>query len=380
MKGSETGYEVMERWDGSVHQAGLPSVPATSQHDLMNTMGFMTPAVVEATYYPEEDNRSGFSKDQRNVLCDVRTYGPYSRPLTKVPVLQLRQGLWDEDITIPRAARQNIEGGTLTIAGSGKTPTVAPTRAESMDGDHVMIGFLYNSPRFPVILPFTLGHPKSNAIPKKADGRVKRLRHGGTLMEWSENGDWTLDATEAAKEVLGTKGAETANNGTSGVVTLKTLDGGDDTLRLVLDKNGDVILEAGGASEKLVMDKSAGSCTLTSTSLNKLSSAKTQLSSPLTELSTGPLQPVLKGSAYGSAEATFYSAGLTVPINAALALIGAAMEALTNAQGLSPADIAKVTAANAAGLAAAFGTPNSIALITWATDYAAALSLKVQTG
>lgn len=228
-----TGYETMRSGDGSILQAGIPSRTAAMHQDLSSVQGWITRAVVIKTYYAEEDTRSGWTIGlQRSVLCDVRTYGRYSRPLSKVPVMQRTQGRYDEDVYIPRDSRQDMEGGTLATGGS-KSPT-RPTPAENMDGDHVLVGFLDNDPQQPIILPYVFAHPKSAYKPSALNGRVRRIRHQGTLVEWDKDGNFTIDATGVASEILGPRGAEVAAPG-KGVITFKNKDTLGKQLSVVLD-------------------------------------------------------------------------------------------------------------------------------------------------
>lgn len=230
---SATGFETMVAGDGTVLQAGIPSRSAAMHAPLDAGGTWIVRAVVEQVYFTEEDTRNGWTKgSQRNVLCDVRTYGRYSRQLKKVPVLQRTQGLWDEDIYIPRASKLNLEGGQLATGGSKSTST--PTAAENMDGDHVLIGFLDGDPHQPVVLPFMFSHPKSNQQPTAAQGRVKRMRHQGTLLEWNKDGDFIIDATGVALEALGAKGAEQPAAG-KGKITFVNKDTAGKQVSIVLD-------------------------------------------------------------------------------------------------------------------------------------------------
>jgi len=296
MNGGFTGYEVMEGDHGEVYQAGIPSRLATENDDGWKAGGWITRAVVLAVYYTDEDERNGWVKGkQKNILCDVRTIGAYSRPLFKVPVLQHIQGLWDEDIYIPRAAQQNISGGTFST-GSAAKDNVQPTPAEQMDGDHVLIGFLDNNPKLPVILPYTLGHSASNTAPKKADGRIRRIRHNGVVIEWDKDGNLTLDASKAAKPEFDGSGKEVSNSGTAGIITVKTKDGAGAQLQLKLDKTGNVVLEAGGATEALTLTKGA---------LAELKAPKVHLKAALTELSDVSTDAVVMGTTFLAAQTTY---------------------------------------------------------------------------
>jgi hypothetical protein len=197
----------------------------------MTTQGWITRGVVLQTFFADEDQRdeeSAPNPNQRLILCDVRTYGRYSRILPRVPVLQRTQGLHDLDITIPRKARVNLQGSALNTEGVQATP------AQSMDGDHVLVTFLDNDPQQPRILPFTEGHPASAARPVAAEGRVRVIRHQGTSLSWDQEGNFTLDATTVAAEELAADGSEVAAPG-KGTITFKNKDAAGGLLSIVMD-------------------------------------------------------------------------------------------------------------------------------------------------
>lgn len=239
-----TGYEVMMDKYGNVHQAAIPSDPLNRHRPIDIVERSFVECVVESLYYTDEDDRNGHTKNQqRTLMVDVRTMGKRCQQFRWVPVLQRAQGLWDEDLYIPRPSTQDIDGGTFSTGSAAKDEAI-PTAAESMDGDRGILLFLENDPARPVFLPYSQGHPKTNTPRKAEDGRVRRIRHAGVLMEWSEDGNWTLDATNAALQALGEKGAEQPNSGTTGVVTLKTKDGSGAELHLILDETGRATLQA----------------------------------------------------------------------------------------------------------------------------------------
>lgn len=235
------GYEVYRSQDGNVLQSGVKTKPIHHGQDADNTMGWITRAVVLAVYFPEEDDRSGWTKGglQRAITCDVRTYGRYSRELSRVPVLQRTHGLWDQDIYVPRAAVIDTTGGTFAGKPSGQQ---APTAAEDTDGDHVLVGFLDNNPNQPVVLPYALPHPKSSFTPAKAtEDRVRIIRHNGVEMRWDKDTNWSLDARGVAKPALKADGTEDSNSGTGGKITLVTTDGSNMT-SLHFDNAGQVFI------------------------------------------------------------------------------------------------------------------------------------------
>jgi hypothetical protein len=261
-----TCHELKIDWDGAVFSSGIPSRHATQQQDARNVQGVMTRAVVTAVYYVDDKapmipNAPGAGEQtRRNILCDVRTYGRVSRVLHCVPVLQRVQGVWDEDTYVPRPTRGTIDGSELTT----EVPYTPPGL---MDGDHVIIGFLENDPAQPVILPFTLGHPATQTparlkpdVPTEWGAppvpRTRRIRHGGTILEWNEVGDFQINATEAAKADY-VNGAEVGNAGNSGTILIKTMDGGGGIVKLELNKLGNAIVQNGGG-EALFLQKANG--------------------------------------------------------------------------------------------------------------------------
>ena len=289
-----------------------------------------TKALVLSVYYPEEDDRSfAASGGQSCITCDVRTIGLKPRYLHRVPIYQRTHGLWDEDLFIPRAATQNIEGGDLvTEQASTGAAFASPTPAESTDASVVLLGFLDGSPAQPFIYPVEIPHRHAKNLPTKANGRVKRIRHSGVLMEWDQDGNWTLDASGAAKQSLGTKGAEVSASGTAGIITIKTNDGTDES-SIVLNKDSSIkVLD--GAGNYLELD---GSSDAVISAVNQVAlEAVTVVVDASSVLLGGALaiEPLLNGNLYATAENTFY--GLVL---AYLNLVGKAMDELvTGATGL----------------------------------------------
>lgn len=305
-----TGYEVMMDSLGNVHQAAIPSDPVSRHYPIDVIERPFVECVVEATYYTDEDDRNAVTKsDQRTVMVDVRTLSHHSRQVRWIPVLQRTQGVWDEDIYIPRPARVNMDGGDMSTGSAAKGDTKA-TPAESMDGDRGLIIFLEMNPAKPAFLPYSQGHPKS-PVRKAADGRVKRIRHAGVLMEWSEDGNWTLDATEAAKEELAADGSEQPNNGTGGIVTLKTKDGGGAELYLELDAAGNVKLQDGGGTEYLEFTKASKQAELAAATKVALTAGSAlELIAGVAASLTAPTQTFTAGTSFAlTSPAQIFTAG-----------------------------------------------------------------------
>lgn len=241
------GYTPFEMDDGSVLQSGVYCAGDEGEgHD--NTFGYITRAVVLKTYYtddPSWDVNRGVAADSVKCLaCDVRAYGRAgTRPLYRVPVCQNVAGIFDEDSYTPRGAAQHIDGGALVTFTDSDSGT-APTPAELMDGDHVLVAFLENDPFQPVVLPFCLPHPARKNPPVSDDGRRRRIRFNGTLIEFDKEGNITVDASEAAKDELGPNASEVSNLTAGGKVTLTTKTTGGDTMTVQLDPSGKVVIDA----------------------------------------------------------------------------------------------------------------------------------------
>lgn len=314
----------------------------------MGVSTWPTKAVVLAVYYPEEEDRTFAEKNQSCITCDVRTIGLKPRYITRVPVFQRAHGLFDEDLFVPRAAAQDISGGSLATE-QGDGAGVQPTPAESTDASVVLIGFLDGSPAQPFIYPCEIPHLNARNLPGKTDGRVKRFRHSGVLMEWSDDGDWTLDASGAAKQILGTKGTEESNSGTAGVITIKTNDGTNDS-SMVFDNDGSIkVLDGNGSYLEL---DASGDAVLSASKV--IASASSVLLG-----GSAATQPLLMGNLYVTAETILYAFITTYMSNAAISWAQIAAK-------LPIIDTAGTTAAAAAAWAGG--------IATWATSSAASKS------
>lgn len=321
-----TGWEVMEDRLGNVHTSGVPSDPIVRHYPIDLVERAPLEVVVESVYYTDEDDRNAVTKNnQRTLMVDVRTLGQFSRQARWIPVLQRAQGLWDEDLYIPRPTKLDIDGNDLST-GSAAKGDKKPTPAESMDGDRGLLFFLENNPAKPIFLPYSQGHPKTNSPRKAADGRVRRIRHAGVLMEWSEDGNWTLDATEAAEQELDSSGDEQANNGTAGIITLKTKDGGGAELHLVLDENGNVELQDGGGTEKLTMIKASKLAELTAgTKITLDAGATLELKAGASMQTTAPTQTNMASISFAlTSPVQTFTAAASFTVTAPSVLLGSA--------------------------------------------------------
>lgn len=284
-----SGYETMVTED-AVYQAAVSSSDSDAP-EFDNPLGWIAKGVVTKVYFSDDPSwvaRAWAATGPVLVYCDVRLFGRRNRQIPRVPVPQRVGGLFDEDLYIPRESKQNIGGGPLVADGVTVGPR--PTPAELLDGDHVLVGFLECDPHQPFIYPFSLGHPKQRVKPRDlaGDGRIRRIRHNGSLFEIDKNGNVKIDASSAAMPELGPLGVEVLNPA-GGTITITTKDAAKLELSLVLDKlTGTASLQAAGGTEKLTLTKGA---------LAELKSAlKVSIVAPTIEL--GGSSPVVKGDVF----------------------------------------------------------------------------------
>jgi|WetSurMetagenome_2_1015567.scaffolds.fasta_scaffold01389_12 hypothetical protein len=302
-------HSTVELQDGTVLQAGIPTYEeGLPRWD--STSGWIARAVVLKTYFTDDSGwseRGWTASGVRAIHCDVRVFGRQNRTLYRVPVMQRTHGLFDEDVYIPRPSAQNISGGSLvTKPSSGSTVTTA----QDLDGDHVLIGFLECDPRQPVIFPFCLAHPQARKKYKESDGHVRRIRHNGVLMEWDADGNWTLDATEAAKADFAAEGEEASNSGTAGKITIKTVDGSSDESSIALDESGGILL-SDAASDTITFTKADKLIAIDAgTKITITAGAQLELEGPATKITASTSLQATAPTTSFSASGTF---GVTSP-------------------------------------------------------------------
>jgi hypothetical protein len=247
-------YGTTHHPDGTVIQASTPVMEGGIP--MGSTLGMIEVGVILQTYYADDpswddDNRAWAKGNIKGLFADVRIYGKVDKTLPRVPVFQRVHGIHDEDVYLPRAAKHDLGGGSLTIYPS---ESGQPTPAHRMDGDLCLVAFLGNTPTRPVILPFGPAHAASKRTLESSDGRVRRIRINGTMVEWGSGGNLTLDATGAAKADLDASGNEVSNSGTGGQVTIKTKDAAGAESSIVLDTSGGITV-TDGAGDKLELTK-----------------------------------------------------------------------------------------------------------------------------
>jgi hypothetical protein len=169
--------------------------------------GLLLKGVVLATYVtdsPEHPSSNDTTNSPVMSYCDVLIYTniAYNRwfILNKVMVSQLHGGLHNDDIWKPKATTKNIlENLNDTI---GANPG-------SLDGDHVLVGFVNNSYSEPIILR-GIPHPSRDVFNsdfsigkriklKLVDGNPFYIKHNGIFFGVDDSGDFSVNSSFATK-------------------------------------------------------------------------------------------------------------------------------------------------------------------------------------
>lgn len=178
--------------------------------------GLLLRGAVLATYVTDDLDHPTIT-DSKNlpvaVYCDVVIYSnlSYDRwfTLSQVLVSQKRGGLHDDDIWKPRATSKNVS--TILSTTTGSNPG-------TLDGDHVLIGFLNNSFNEPVILK-GLPHPSRDLYNelydsgkrlklKAIDGDPDFVKHHGVYHGVDDSGNYICDTTFGHNGVTDETGLE----------------------------------------------------------------------------------------------------------------------------------------------------------------------------
>jgi len=184
-----------------------------------------------------------FETHAPNVTCDVLTYsslqGSKRALLRDVLVLQPNGGLHTGEIWVPRPVTQNIQGIDLAADLVRMNPV-------DLDGDHVLVGFMDNDPRLPVILG-TVPHPSRDfGVDAKNTGRgtrvvaddglLKMFKHNGAVIGVDGAGDYLIDLTRAHDGKYDSLGREPRLSGdsTTSADSQLTEDGANGNYRLRL--------------------------------------------------------------------------------------------------------------------------------------------------
>lgn len=213
--------------------------------------GAMVRGVVVATYVDDEPDDA--TADPFGVYCDVLAYsglyGNQSFLIRKAIVRQERSGLHDGDIWKPRAAKIDMERGTMDINQA---------KPADMDGDHVIVGFLDQDINLPVVLG-CIRHPRADKGKSDSDQLGKRLRlvdgdgdprlwrHHGGFFGFEDNGDFIVDLTKTANNDYNPDGTQpTAAPASAGAFRVKAREGGVISIQGAEGTGAEISIEATG--------------------------------------------------------------------------------------------------------------------------------------
>jgi hypothetical protein len=191
-------------------------IPVRFRRENSNPNGLLLKGVVTATYVIDSEEHPK-SEDTTNppsaIYCDVLVYSSMSYcrwfPLTKVLVSQKRGGMHNDDIWKPRAISKNIFGDFNSTTG---------INPGSLDGDHVLIGFLNNSFNEPIVLR-GIPHPsrdiynEENELGKRiklkvVDGDPDLVKHHGVFHGTLDSGDYVVNTVYANNGTTDENGKE----------------------------------------------------------------------------------------------------------------------------------------------------------------------------
>lgn len=201
-------------------------IPVRFRRENSKPNGLLLKGVVTATYVVDSTDHPKYDDSINTpiaIYCDVVVYTniAYTRwfPLSKVLVSQKRGGLHNDDIWKPRAVSKNIFGDFNSTTGANPG---------SLDGDHVLIGFINNSFDEPIILK-GLPHPSRdvNNDPYEVGKRIKLkvidgdpdfTKHHGVFYGVSDVGDFEVNTIYGNDGTTDDNGIEPnpSNNGNSG--------------------------------------------------------------------------------------------------------------------------------------------------------------------
>jgi len=195
-------------------QSGIPMRPR--RFESSQPMGLTVRGIVTTTYVLDDPDHPQVSNDPVAVYCDVLIYasisGMQQRLIKSALVLQERLGMHTGRIWKPKAASLDSIKNIMNFEKG--------TNLASVNGDHVLVGFMDNSFNFPVILG-SIPHPSSDiGNEQNASGHRLRMtqvdgdpdfwKHHGTYFGVEDNGDYTVDSTFANNGVLAEDGKEAA--------------------------------------------------------------------------------------------------------------------------------------------------------------------------
>lgn len=141
-------------------------------------------------------------------LCDVLVYSPVDvcTVLREVPISMPSAGLNDHEVWKPRPAGVDISPATFRISDPA---SVVASRAQNLDGDHVLVGFLDNDLQKPIIMG-QIPHPRNSRKESQGDPTQYKYRRliRGIDLGVTDGGSVVIDTTSASDGSISPTGDE----------------------------------------------------------------------------------------------------------------------------------------------------------------------------
>lgn len=255
-------------------QAGLPLRYVRPQYERMH--GLLMRGVITATYEVDNPQHPILTLDPNitpvAVYCDVLCYSSMINQrfqmLKQVLVSQDVGGMHRGKVWKPRASKTDITGSAIDLDKA--------TNPAFLDGDHVLVGFIDDSPNTPIILK-GIPHPSADVGNERKDAgqrlNLKRVdgdpdfwKHHGSYFGINDDGDFVADTRLANNGTVNGEGKEpdapTDGKGSHRYVLPKDAEhrielvetDGTTVVLTILIKDGKIELGAEGADDKASLD------------------------------------------------------------------------------------------------------------------------------
>ena len=291
-------YAPARRADGSIADSSIQNYVGTGAGKIPTS--FFRGVILRV--FPSDGEYPG-------VRCSVYVYsskttscGPLDNVLLTYPYSSMQGG----DIMLPRPTRMNVEDITTGVQNGNLQPA-------SIDGDHVLIGFIDGDMTLPVIVGF-IPHPSADKgkdpantelgdriLPTETDGSPHFRKHRGAFEGIDSDGNYVANTTKAHKYKVGdvpaAKGGGYTNIGeevsstevdTAGVAT-----SGNYTVKL--KQNAKLLIEFEGGANSIQLTDNDGVLDITTSSTVNINADSVDVGNAATEAA-------LLGTTYRSQE------------------------------------------------------------------------------
>lgn len=291
---------------GGLLQAGIPK-RAPDPH-MGVPVGLMLRAVVLATYVTDDakhpmTDMAGEGQPNQAVYCDVLVYSQRQSmrvyPLQNVLVLQPKGGIHKGNVWKPRATKVDVSGNTVDQRKA--------TKPTDMDGDHVIIGFLENNFKMPVIVG-SLPHPQADVGASEGDDKPQKLRlklvdgdpdltrHHGVVWGVTDDGDFLVDTREANDGSVDKSGKEPEppTDGSHGNYNVKMPKGA--IMHIQIEEGETITIEEKDGKAKLTLGDGAVKVAIADHLKDLYASLKSYIQNAMVPTGMGPSGTIVAGS------------------------------------------------------------------------------------